>query len=118
MAPDLCKFRSDLDKDEKTYSSQCIIVGKKCYIDEMYKWDGSQYYHMRCKGVNNQITELFAKENGKIPIELYEPLANGDTLSYELATTLLCLVINVNMMVSKRDHFTRRIKCNIPMVDK
>lgn len=107
---DFYKFHSDFDDDDKDYSNHFTVYGKKCYIDLVNFSDRREKYHIRCKGVNSDIIEEYAKIESITPMELYESLYEGGKITFDLASVLHCLEIDNNITISKCENFTREIK--------
>ena len=124
VGKDLGQFHSDFDMKgcKDIYSEECIILGKKCYIDKLVGTDkeGVKHYdyHLRMKGVpNKSILHCAAKYfNGNV-IKLYQSLYKGDKLPFDL----LCkdeqgtshrtqFTFNKDYTINTTQHFIRELQ--------
>jgi len=99
---DMCQFHCDFDakdfekkfgkpKDisiEKdlplVYASRSIFIAKKCYIDVLNHrlYPEKQLYHIRFKGVSDEIIVKTSEELNKTPYELYKDILNGSEIEF------------------------------------
>ncbi len=110
------QFHSDFDlngKSDGVISKKLIILGKKCYIDELYNKNTKEVgYHIRMKGIPND-SILHKCEELKInPIELYNKLHGGDTIDFDLTCGQSKSILRYknNMTYEVIDLFSRSIK--------
>tara|TARA_R110002126_G_scaffold95523_4_gene224391 strand:+ start:95 stop:3511 length:3417 start_codon:yes stop_codon:yes gene_type:complete len=102
----LGQFHSDFELEgcDDPYSEECIILGKKCYIDKLVGFDKDNNkiidYHLRMKGVpDKSITNSATKFNEGNYIDLYMDLYNGKKVEFDL----LC---KDEQGISHRNQFT------------
>ena len=76
------------DVSGKVYANRTIILGKKCYLDQLIGYDENDIklieYHIRMKGVSNDSIHYYCEQNNITLIELYEKLFNGETIEFDL----------------------------------
>lgn len=92
-----------------TTSRRFIGVGKKAYIDELIDpQTGRLAYHMRLKGIpNNVITAAADEQFGGDVVALYEHLYAGKSVTFNLLTDRVSFAINENFAYVTRTEFTR-----------
>lgn len=92
-----------------TISQRFIGVGKKAYIDELIDpQTGRLAYHMRLKGIPNNVIVAAANEQfeGDV-VALYEHLYAGKPVTFNLLTDRVSFAINENFAYVTRSEFTR-----------
>lgn len=85
------QFHTDFDlkgAKKDIYSKNLIILGKKCYMDELIgkneKDEIVKGFHLRMKGVPNSTILYECKKLNISPLEMYERLYNGEKQSFDL----------------------------------
>lgn len=97
IGKDMCQFHCDFDdkpfKDcidknikyngEAVYSVCSIFLAKKCYIDILkHRQSNEIKYHIRFKGLSEEIIIKTAKERNQTPYELYKSLLNKEKIDF------------------------------------
>lgn len=88
---DMGQFNNDfkIKGCDEPYSEECIILGKKCYLDKIVGWDKDMIkhieYHLRMKGVPNKTIYHSADKyyKGSV-IDLYTDLLKGVSVDFDL----------------------------------
>ena len=88
---DMGQFNNDFSIKgcNEPYSEECIILGKKCYLDKIVGWDKNLVkqieYHLRMKGVPNKTIYHSADKyyKGSV-IDLYTDLLAGVSVDFDL----------------------------------
>ena len=88
---DMGQFNNDFSIEgcDEPYSEECIILGKKCYLDKIVGWDKDMIkhieYHLRMKGVPNKTIYHSADKyyKGSV-IDLYTDLLKGVRVDFDL----------------------------------
>ena len=88
---DMGQFNNDFKMKgcDEPYSEECIILGKKCYLDKIVGWDKNMIkhieYHLRMKGVPNKTIYHSADKyyKGSV-IDLYTDLLKGVSVDFDL----------------------------------
>lgn len=81
-------FKDDINKNIKyigspVYSIKSIFLAKKCYIDVLrHRQCSSIKYHIRHKGINEEIIIKTAEERGQNPYELYKSLLEKEKIDF------------------------------------
>lgn len=115
---DMGQFHSDfreLDKDMLTWSKKCIIVGKKMYLDILTNEKGSLDYHIRLKGIPEDVIKYTAIEkhgnlNGEEIVKLYEDLYKGKEIEFDLMKTRPRFKMSPDLYVVNLKEFKRKVK--------
>ena len=91
IGKNLGQFHSDFEIEgcDNPYSEECIILGKKCYLDKLKGVDkeGKIHidYHLRMKGVpNKSIIHSTKKYYGGDFVKLYSNLYTGKKVNFDL----------------------------------
>jgi len=102
-------FDSDILKNE-IYSSKCVILGKKCYMDVLEDGSGDKDYHFRMKGIPHSTIKYTAGEMNLSIDKLYEYNLNN-AIEYDLLEggNKCKFLTNENMSVSMAKKFTRNL---------
>ena len=104
---------TDLNPDYSVWSVRTIVLGKKCYIDELRQVDkGKIYkkYHIRMKGISTDCIYHKAEEEGINPVKIYENLLAGKTYEFDLTKAGPKFEFHTNYEISSRESFIRKIK--------
>ena len=112
IGKDLGQFHSDFDikgcKD--VVATNSIFLGKKCYIDKLLG-DGEKVdYHIRLKGVPNQVILNYCDEQKITPFELYEQMYKGKEIVFDLTKGSCCFQYTSTYNVFTQTLFQRKIK--------
>ncbi len=116
------QFHSDFDfKSHKSYppiSTQLIAISKKLYCDKIRvvdpEWDGKgevpyEYtYHCRAKGTPSRAILDYCHEKDMTPIDMYQNIYDGDSISLELKDYCL-FQVHANFRTSNTKSFVRTI---------
>lgn len=96
---DMCQFHCDfnekpfkdyIDKNKEVdlskplvYSSHSIFLAKKCYIDVLHHQQSEKIlYHIRFKGINEDIIINTAIDKNMNPYELYQDILKGNQIDF------------------------------------
>ncbi|MDR1819328.1 MAG: DNA polymerase [Methanobrevibacter sp.] len=82
----LCQYHSDFSpvNGKGSWSKKFIGLGKKAYLDVLTNEDDDIDYHIRLKGIPNQVIWNYCKNNEVGIEELYMKLYNGETIIFDL----------------------------------
>ena len=114
------QFNSDFsmkeDVSNNVHAKRTIILGKKCYIDQLVGCNKDDKeiieHHCRMKGVPNASIKYFCEKNNITLIKLYEKLYNGEEITFDL----LCggrsvkFKQNKNFTICSLKSFLRKLK--------
>ena len=108
-------FKSSIIKDKNIHAKKSIFLGKKCYLDVLEGLDGKgdivNDYHIRMKGVGEDVVKYYCKKN-EISVEsLYEDLYNGEEFTFDLTNdgNKCSFEYKKNLEIISREVFNRRI---------
>lgn len=113
------QFHSDFDLPGATdvYSHRAIFLGKKAYINELVgkNKNGEEMigYHIRLKGVPNDVVLETAKSNGFAnPFEMFETLYTGKSIPFDLTNNgkRANFQFNKDYTVNTLSYFVRTIQ--------
>ena len=107
----LGQFHSDFNVEgcKNVVATKSIFLGKKCYIDQLLG-DGQKIdYHIRLKGIPNQVILNYCNKQNITPIELYEQMYDGKPITFDLTDGSLCFEYK-NYNVFTKTLFQRTIK--------
>ena len=110
-------FDSKILDEDLIYSSKCIILGKKCYLDVLEDGSGEKDYHCRMKGIPPSTLNHTAKKMNLNLCDMYEyNLTNA--IEYDLLEdgNRCRFLTNDNMSVSMAKKFTRNLKFNNELI--
>jgi hypothetical protein len=108
----LGQFHSDFDVKgcKHVVATKSIFLGKKCYIDQLLG-DGEKIdYHIRLKGIPNQVILNYCDDEKITPIELFEQLYAGKAITFDLTRGSCCFEYTKTYNVFTKTLFQRRIK--------
>ena len=114
----LGQFHSDfkvLNPNYLTYSKECIITGKKMYLDVLTNDNGDLDYHIRLKGIPENIIrkkaiQLYGDLKGKELIKLYEDIYNHKEFEFDLLEDQHRFKMNPDLTVINIEEFKRKVK--------
>jgi hypothetical protein len=115
IGKNLGNFHSDFSLpgyDGELTSKRCIILGKKCYLDELYDNEGKHRgNHIRMKGIPDDVILAYCEGHKITTTQLYEQLYNGDTINFDLiALSTRPKFKYVGKQVTSVTEFKRNIK--------
>lgn len=125
IGSELGQFHSDfcpndgtvLEKDEEVlYSRRSIFLGKKAYIDELVTSRDRVCYMFRMKGISHSVILKKARDLGCGLWGLYEKLARGEELVFNLAELNPCMKFS-RYSVINQEEFVRRVKFGGELVE-
>ena len=108
----LGQFHSDFDVKgcDHVVATKSIFLGKKCYIDQLLG-DGQKIdYHIRLKGIPNQVILNYCSDRKITPIQLYEQMYAGKQITFDLTRGSCCFEYTNTFNVFTKTMFERRIK--------
>ena len=106
---DMGQFHPDFESDKikgDLKSVESYFLGKKAYCDKLMNDDGEVDYHLRLKGIPNNVLES-EHEN---PLELYKYMYNGGEYKFNLLKLKPSFEMTKDMKIKSRTEFTRKIK--------
>ena len=106
---DMGQFHPDFESDKikgDLVSVESYFCGKKAYCDKLMNEKGEVDYHLRMKGIPNELLESEYED----PLELYKKLYNGEPYTFNLLKMKPSFEMNKNMTIKTRTQFTRQIK--------
>jgi hypothetical protein len=110
----LGQFHSDFELEgcDHVIATKSIFLGKKCYIDQLLG-DGEKIgYHIRLKGIPNQVILNYCSDHKITPIQLYEQLYAGEEITFDLTNGSCCFEYTNTFNVFTKTLFERRINFN------
>jgi hypothetical protein len=86
IGSNLTQFHTDFEpiNGKPSYSTGLIALGKKSYLDILQNDDGEKAYHIRMKGVPEQVILNYCKNENIDVEELYCRLYNGQKIEFDL----------------------------------
>ena len=113
IGKNLCQFHCDFDPIKPgvpVHSKKLIALGKKCYIDLLEDEEGNTSYHIRMKGIPEEVIKREA-EKREISIEdLYMLLYKGESITFNMKDGSNCFRKNDFYQMITPSSFTRTIK--------
>jgi hypothetical protein len=106
------QFHSDFELDGaggNVWSEKCIILGKKCYLDVLKSDNGKTGYHIRMKGVGENVIKRHAIDNDISAEEIYLSLLNDNKIAFDLCKGGIKFEQKANS-ISLKEEFVREIK--------
>ncbi|ELP84424.1 hypothetical protein EIN_071350, partial [Entamoeba invadens IP1] len=99
------QFHPDFDElSGDVYSKESYFLGKKAYCDVLTNEKGECAYHLRLKGIPNNLLN-----NKEDPVELYKRLYNGEKYEFNLLELRPSFEFDKQFNIKTREHFTRNI---------
>ena len=93
IGTNLCQFHCDFDPIKEgvpVHSKKLIALGKKSYLDLLEDSEGNTSYHIRMKGVPQNVLVRYCEEHGISLEDLYMKLYNGETIKFNLLDGANC----------------------------
>jgi hypothetical protein len=92
IGSNLTQFHSDFEpiKNKPAYSTLLIALGKKSYLDKLENSDGDVDYHIRMKGIPEQVIINWCKNNETSLEDLYKRLYDGERIIFDLTDGTNC----------------------------
>ena len=106
---DMGQFHPDFESDKihgDLKSIESYFLGKKAYCDKLTNDNGEIDYHLRLKGIPNNLLENEYED----PLELYKFMYNGGEYKFNLLKLRPSFEMTKDMKIKTRTEFTRRIK--------
>ena len=103
------QFHPDFESDKikgDLKSVESYFLGKKAYCDKLMNDDGEVDYHLRLKGIPNNLLESEHED----PLELYKYMYEGGEYKFNLLKLKPSFEMTKDMKIKSRTEFTRRIK--------
>jgi hypothetical protein len=114
IGSDLTQFHSDFDTPSNchgaVHSRLLIALGKKSYLDVLADEAGNEGYHIRMKGVPQQVILNYCKKTKCSLVELYEHLYAGNPVRFDLTDGSACFRKTKNFEQTTLEKFFRRVK--------
>lgn len=110
----LCQFHSDFAPFENSvgeiHSKKLIALGKKSYIDILEDENGNTDYHIRLKGIPNQVIKNYCKNNDISIEDLYMKMYNSEEIAFDLTDGTNCFRKTCCYEQMTMENFVRRVK--------
>lgn len=106
---DMGQFHPDFESDKISgdlKSVESYFLGKKAYCDKVMNDQGEIDYHLRLKGIPNNLLESEYED----PLELYKFMFEGGEYKFNLLKLRPSFEMTKDMKIKTRTEFTRRIK--------
>ena len=106
---DMGQFHPDFESDKISgdlKSVESYFLGKKAYCDKLMNDQGEIDYHLRLKGIPNNLLESEYED----PLELYKFMFEGGEYKFNLLKLRPSFEMTKDMKIKTRTEFTRRIK--------
>ena len=106
---DMGQFHPDFESDKISgdlQSVEAFFLGKKAYCDKLSNENGEIDYHLRLKGIPNNLLESEYED----PMKLYEFMYNGGEYKFNLLKLKPSFEMTKDMKIKTRTEFTRKIK--------
>jgi hypothetical protein len=104
------QFHNDLELNGRDAKSiECIILGKKCYLDVLENDKKERGYHIRMKGVGSKCLIANLSEN-QTPIDVYIDLLKNKKVKFDLLKSGVKFETRIGEYVSTKDKFEREIR--------
>ena len=92
-------------------SVEAYFLGKKAYCDKLMNDDGEIDYHLRLKGIPNNLLESDGSSGAfKDPMELYKYMYEGGEYKFNLLKLKPSFEMTKDMNIKTRTQFCRKIK--------
>jgi hypothetical protein len=114
IGTNLTQFHSDFETPENCHgpirSILFIALGKKSYLDLLQDDEGNLGYHVRMKGVPQQVLLNYCRKNNKTLVQLYTELYEGASVKFDLTDGSPCFRKTKNFDQITLDKFYRKVK--------
>jgi hypothetical protein len=87
-----------------------IALGKKSYVDLLQDEEGNTGYHIRMKGIPEQVLMNYCKNNNLLVDELYLKLYDGEMITFDLTDGCNCFRKTRTFDQVTLNNFSRRVK--------
>jgi DNA polymerase elongation subunit (family B) len=94
------------------YSTMLIALGKKSYVDLLEDEEGNTGYHIRMKGIPEQVLMNYCKNNNLLIDELYLKLYDDEMITFDLTDGCNCFRKTRTFDQVTLNNFKRRVKFN------
>lgn len=106
---DMGQFHPDFESDKikgDLKSVESYFLGKKAYCDKLMNDDGEVDYHLRLKGIPNNLLESEHED----PLELYKFMYEGGEYKFNLLKLRPSFEMTKDMKIRSRTEFCRKIR--------
>ena len=113
IGKNLCQFHCDFEPIKPgvpVHSKKLIALGKKCYVDLLEDDEGNTSYHIRMKGIPEEVIRREAARRGITIEDLYMLLYNGEAITFNMKDGSNCFRKNDFYQMITPSTFTRTIK--------
>ena len=116
IGKNLGQFHSDFSIEgcKNIVAVESIFLGKKSYIDVIQGEDITtgeikQDYHIRLKGIPNQVILNYCEKQNITPLKLYKHMYDGKKISFDLTDGSTCFDFKPDYSIITKKVFTREI---------
>ena len=112
IGSNLCQFHCDFDEIEKgvpVHSTKLIALGKKCYVDLLEDEKGNKAYHIRMKGIPQEVIKREAEKRNITIEDLYMLMYNGEEITFNLLDGSNCFRKNDFYEMETPTAFARKV---------
>ena len=112
IGSNLCQFHCDFDEIEKgvpVHSNKLIALGKKCYVDLLEDEKGNTSYHIRMKGIPQEVIKREAEKRNITIEDLYMLMYKGEEITFNLLDGSNCFRKNDFYEMETPKAFARKI---------
>jgi DNA polymerase elongation subunit (family B) len=111
IGSNLTQFHTDFDpvNGKPSHSVSLIVLGKKCYLDVLENEDHEQDYHVRMKGIPEQVLKNYCQKQKIDLVDLYIQLYEGDRIKFDLKDGSAAFKMTKSFDQITRETFTRTI---------
>ena len=113
IGKNLCQFHCDFEPIKPgvpVHSKKLIALGKKCYVDLLEDDEGNESYHIRMKGIPEEVIKREAMKRGINIEQIYMLLYNGEEITFNMKDGSNCFRKNDFYEMITPSTFTRTIK--------
>ena len=113
IGKELTQFHCDFDPlapGVPVHSRKLIALGKKSYLDLLEDDEGHTGYHMRMKGIPQNVIINHCKDQGITIEELYMRLYEGETIEFDLLNGANCFRKNKYYEQYTPESFRRKVR--------
>jgi hypothetical protein len=116
IGENLTQYHTDFIKinGKPSFSKTFIGLGKKSYLDVLMNENGETDYHIRLKGIPNQVILNHCERNDISVIDLYMNLLNNETVEFDLTDGSTCFKKTKCYEQITQDNFKRKIRFEGP----
>jgi hypothetical protein len=114
IGKNLTQYHTDFEpiKGKPSHSTKLIALGKKSYLDVLENDDGERDYHIRLKGIPNQVILNHCNKNNYTVEELYQQLYEGSEVEFDLTDGSNCFKKTQLYEQVTLDKFKRKVSFN------